>query len=280
MRNFRGFLVGAYGPFIHRAGAAALRVFRGLMALGRFRQEQAWRVDRLRNLLKVTCHDLSAPVQVISAHAELAEKGGPADWNAVKKAVIEQQRIIDFVQRDSGLLGTRGSRAAVPVRMAEVCEIVRFLFDGRAQAKGVVLELPRPEDLKEVFVLAQEVPLVHSVIGNAISNAIKFTESGGRVSLRVQVDDTDVVISVEDTGVGIPLWLQRKIRSSAAAAAGLHRLGTRGELGSGQGLSLMRYFSASFGGAVSWKSSTREDGEERSGTVVQIKLRRGFGGAC
>lgn len=49
------------------------------------------------------------------------------------------------------------------------------------------------------------------VIANLLGNAAKFTETGGRVTVRARVEDSQAVVSVEDTGRGIPLEEQERI---------------------------------------------------------------------
>jgi CheY-like chemotaxis protein len=93
-----------------------------------------------------------------------------------------------------------------------------------------------------------------------LQNAVKFTEDGGRIALRVAREGGDVVISVTDTGVGIPLEM----------LSGVFELFTqsdRGHGGLGIGLALVRRLAELHGGSV----TAHSDGPGR-GTTVVVRL--------
>ena len=63
---------------------------------------------------------------------------------------------------------------------------------------------------RQVFVHADKVRLAQAV-GNLLSNAAKYTEPGGKVSLIAELDGGDVLIKVKDTGIGIPTYMLTRI---------------------------------------------------------------------
>ena len=85
-----------------------------------------------------------------------------------------------------------------------VCELVRNLvplFRGESERKNIALSFECDPDIPQVSIDRQQ---FRRVVDNLISNAIKFTPSGGRVSVSVQVEEDSVCFHVEDTGPGIP----------------------------------------------------------------------------
>ena len=98
------------------------------------------------------------------------------------------------------------------------------------------------------------------VIENLLDNAVKFTPSGGSVSLDVVRADTSVVLTVADTGVGIPAAEQDKVFSR------FHRARNAAAFpGSGLGLAIVRASVERFGGSVSFESS-------ETGTKFEVRL--------
>ncbi len=89
--------------------------------------------------------------------------------------------------------------------------LTKHLFEGlRAQAEIRKIKLNLALDSK--------LPMVHydamqmeRVIGNLLSNALKFTQPGGRISVSTGVNDNEIFLKVNDTGVGIPPEEQKNI---------------------------------------------------------------------
>ncbi|MFZ6012772.1 MAG: sensor histidine kinase, partial [Bacteroidota bacterium] len=97
---------------------------------------------------------------------------------------------------------------------------------------------------------------VNTVVRNLISNAIKFTPEGGRITLNVQQTATDVQVSVADTGVGMtPEILQKLFRIDTKHTT----KGTANEKGTGLGLILCKEFIEKNGGRI-WVESKLEKG--------------------
>jgi signal transduction histidine kinase len=97
----------------------------------------------------------------------------------------------------------------------------------------------------------QDAGKVQQILSNLLSNAIKFTPEGGRVVLRAETDDDDLVLTVNDTGVGIAPEDQdlvfEKFRQAASPM-------TREHQGTGLGLSIVRELSKLLGGDVTLQS--------------------------
>jgi len=96
---------------------------------------------------------------------------------------------------------------------------------------------------------------------NLISNAIKFTEPGGKITLRAEKTEMGLEIAVEDTGLGIPENIQDKIFERFSKGDTTHE-----NAGAGLGLSLVRSFIELHGGKVQLKSI------EGAGTTVTCML--------
>jgi signal transduction histidine kinase len=86
------------------------------------------------------------------------------------------------------------------VDLAALCEWSGATVRVTAEASGSVLTLERPEGPVEVSGSALE---LGRVVDNLVGNAVKYTPSGGTISVAVRPEGDDVVLSVRDDGVGI-----------------------------------------------------------------------------
>lgn len=120
----------------------------------------------------------------------------------------------------------------------------------------------------DVPVLLQDLGKLEQILNNLLSNAIKFTPEGGRVRVRASQRMQNLVLVVEDTGVGIPLEDQERIFEKfrqGTSTAGGHDPLTREFEGTGLGLSITRELSKLLGGGIGLQS---EFGKGSRFTVV------------
>ncbi len=103
----------------------------------------------------------------------------------------------------------------------------------------------------------------HSIIRNVISNAIKFTGAGGNVTLKTEIVNDSVVISISDNGIGMT---EDKLEKIMKADTLVSTAGTNNELGSGLGLVIVRDFVKKNNGKFNIAS------EPGKGTTVTIVL--------
>ena len=105
--------------------------------------------------------------------------------------------------------------------------------------------------------------MMQTTILNVLSNAVKFTETGGTVEISARADERAIEITVSDTGVGIPPnYLERLFRIDERSK----RRGTNNETGTGLGLILCKEFIERHGGSI------RVESEAGKGTTVRMTL--------
>ncbi len=102
-----------------------------------------------------------------------------------------------------------------------------------------------------------------SAVANLVDNAAKYSEPGGTVTVTVAVEEPDVVISVADTGVGIPT---RDLERIFERFYRVDRARSRATGGTGLGLSIVRHVAANHGGTV------RVSSVEGEGSVFSLVL--------
>jgi two-component system sensor histidine kinase VicK len=101
------------------------------------------------------------------------------------------------------------------------------------------------------------------VINNLISNALKFTPKGGSININLEEKDKSVVISISDTGIGIPKAFHNTLFEKFTNA---RRRGLKGEVTTGLGMSIIKTIVEWHGGSI-WFNS-----EENVGTTFSIEI--------
>ncbi len=135
-----------------------------------------------------------------------------------------------------------------PVDPRTLCEQAAALYRVQAEKKSVEVRVETPEPTPLVY---QDAGKLNQILNNLISNAIKFTPEGGRVTVRAEVTGDRFVLTVSDTGVGIAPEEQELVFDKFRQASNPL---TREQGGSGLGLSIVREMAKLLGGDVTLRS--------------------------
>ncbi len=146
-------------------------------------------------------HELRTPVNGLLARIEAAQDGilaGPENLEAMHEEALRLARLLDDLARladaeQPGLLLEKH-----PLDLGEVARAVGESFAPRFADAGIGFRL----EARSVFVEGNSDRL-DQVVSNLLSNALRYTESGGSVSLRVDRAGDDAILEVADTGIGI-----------------------------------------------------------------------------
>jgi signal transduction histidine kinase len=149
------------------------------------------------------------------------------------------------------------------VPLADALDAADAFIAPQARAVGLAYEYHRPSGT--VTVRADRERL-EQVVLNLLSNAMKFTPTGGRVTLDCAIRGGDVVVRVRDTGRGIPAELHTTIFEPFTQVDGSY---TRAVGGAGLGLAISRELSRAMGAEL-----TVESAPER-GSTFALRLERG-----
>lgn len=182
-------------------------------------------------------HELRTPLSNIRGWLEAAQDGvadpDPAFIASLHEEAVQLQHIIDdlqdLAQADAGALRLHPE----PVRIEDLLNQVAAAHQARAETAGVALTvLPAPPNRPVPELTADPVRL-RQAIGNLVSNAVRHTPSGGKVTLRPYGSESGeaVLVDVTDTGSGIPpedlghvfdrFWRGEKSRSRRTGGSGL-----------------------------------------------------------
>jgi signal transduction histidine kinase len=224
-------------------------------------QEQYKMLDQLNNvknqLFSVISHDVRSPLNSIKGALELFEKG----YLEAEEVKEMAGRLKVKVQNTSALLDNllQWSRSqmegikvnSVKVDLQKIAEQNFQLYAPIAEEKGVVLE----NHINEPVHAFADPEMIMTVVRNLLGNAVKFTESNGRVSLHAENQQDHIIFSVKDSGVGMTTEQSKMIFNENH----LSTPGTNLEIGTGLGLLLCKEFVDKNGGRI-WVESKIKKG--------------------
>lgn len=221
-----------------------------------------------RGVIRTVSHQLKTPLTSIRMviHLLLEEKVGYLTEKQVELLLAAREDsdrlhnilndLIDISRIESGGVPMEFRAVSAHTMAVEALEP----FRRAAQDQGVTLSVEMPGDLSEVW--ADMTRVVH-VFGNLLSNALKYTPAGGKVTLAARADEALVHFSVADTGKGIPgKYLPRIFEQFFRVPD--QETGT----GAGLGLAIAKEIVEAHGGTVSVES------EEGKGSIFTFTLRR------
>lgn len=204
-------------------------------------------------------HELRTPLFVITGNAELILDPalGSVPRKELKKIVASIKNagdyvsdlvneILDFKRLEAGRMKTEIRK----VDLGEILEDATASARSLAQLAGLEFLTDLPPSLPAVNADSSH---VKKILNNLVSNAVKYTASGGTVRLSASVSDGSVELSVTDTGVGIPRAVGQKIFEPFYRVES--NAPQRGEASSGLGLTVTRQLVETQGGRIWYRSS-------------------------
>ncbi|GAB2444918.1 hypothetical protein GCM10027062_26710 [Nocardioides hungaricus] len=232
-------------------------------------------VERLREVDQVkdafvssVSHELRTPITSILGYTEMLEEGayGPLaaeQLDAVRRLGANSSRLLSLIDDLLTLSRVQEDGLGFANRVVDLRKIV---------AAGTTVVAPTLEQRElELTVDLPDEPIpflgdrdmLERVVINLVGNAVKFTPEGGRVGVTLATESDDAVLTVSDTGIGIPREEQERLfsrffRSSLAQQQAIP--------GSGLGLSIAHAIVEQHGGSMSVESALGE------GTTFRVRL--------
>ncbi len=221
-----------------------------------------------RNLTADVAHELRTPLHVIQGNLEGILDGVYEPTPEQISSTLEETRLLARLVDDLQTLSL-AEAGQLPLHPVE-CSVSDLLadtatsFSGQSASQGVDLEVDLPVEAQNLDVFADPDRLAQ-VLGNLVSNALRYTPQGGKITLGAQPIPEGVRLRVTDTGSGIPpgdlpyifdrFWRADRSRARTAGA------------GSGLGLAIAKQIVRAHGGTITAESKPGQ------GTTFLIDLK-------
>jgi len=213
-----------------------------------------------KEMLHILCHDLANPFSSVLGVLDIIDKDSFEEYVPLLKksaehgmgviTLIRQMRKLDEKPLDLEILSLVDT-------LNESLSMLSLKFKN----KEINLKLMLDESLT---VLAERTSLINSVFNNILTNAVKFSHSGGIIEISSSLNGNNVMLSFLDYGIGIP---EEMLKTIFDVNQNISRTGTSGEEGTGFGMPLVRKFMLAYGGDISINS----DGKTGSEILLTFK---------
>jgi len=250
--------------------------FRIIIKRGLERKKLAQEAEMLRsekklieeNFITMVSHQLRSPLVAILQYFEVLLGGMVGDIQSEQRAMIlkAQNRLekllelindwLDVARMNSGTIVEKRQ----PILLRDILKKLVEFMRPTAEENGIQLHLQPPGGQDSVM---GDPESLEQVFTNLISNAIKYNRPEGSVTISTKEEDTHIVVTVSDTGMGIP---EEHLPFIFDQFYRVHRTENQRNKGSGLGLTIAKKIVEAHEGAIEVSS------EEGIGSVFTVRL--------
>lgn len=215
-------------------------------------------------ILRAVAHDLRGPVATIAMLSDLIlyEEDAASRAEMVEFVKTSCNNSLELITEilEAADQSKRKEHEKESVSINALIKSSVDLLQLKASEKNQVIQTELPK--QDLFLMVNQ-KKIKRVLANLITNAIKFSDRGATIKIKLAKDLEGAVLTVEDTGIGIPADIQDKIFDMFTEA---RRKGTAGELPYGLGLSICKQIVEAHNGNIWFESKQGE------GTSFYVKL--------
>jgi signal transduction histidine kinase len=219
--------------------------------------EEANKYNKLKSqICSMVSHELKTPLNIILGSIQLIEKYQVNKPNCIQCCpfyrylnAMKQNcyRLIRLIDNFVDLNRIEGGFLNINLKNTDIIKVVEDITLSIVEyTNSKSIDLIFDTEIEEKSI-ACDVEKLERIMLNLLSNAIKFTESGGSIEVNISEYEESLIISVKDTGTGIPIHMKDKIFETFTQVDHLYR---RKAEGSGIGLSIVKSFVEMHGGKV------------------------------
>ena len=252
-----------------------LSIFRDVSARKKYElelreaKEKAEEMNRIKsNFFSNMSHELRTPLSGILGFSEimLGELEESENKQMINAISLNGQRLLETLNKILQIAKIESVKPDVLIEKIEICQFIKNLlkdYDGILISKGLSLKI---NCIQENLFINTDKELLHIILNNLISNAIKFTPKGyiNIICKRIKKNEKDIVaIEVIDTGIGIkPKEINLIFEEFRQASEGL----SRHYEGTGLGLTIVKKYTELLSGTISVES------EPRKGSTFRVEF--------
>lgn len=221
-----------------------------------------YEVDKMKSdFISLASHQLRTPLSAIKTYAHMLLDGfmGPMtkpQIKSLKTIVSATNRMNETISTLLNITRIESGSIAVTRKTVSVNQVVEEVINEHRLAaldKNITTSIEKPKDIVKII---SDGAVLKEIISNLVSNGIKYTPTGGDVTVGIKTEGNQVIISVKDTGVGIPKESRQSVFTKFFRAENVVRQETSG---TGLGLYLVKGLVTELGGEV-WYDSIEDKG--------------------
>ena len=221
-------------------------------------EEQTKRLSAIGQTAGMIGHDIRNPLQTITnelflAQQAIAEVSKDVDMEGAQESINNIQEQVEYINKIVSDLQDYASRLMPELKNEQLSDIV----------SGIIQTITLPKDIKIVINISEKIFLktdhvfIRRILTNLVYNAIQAMPNGGTLQIITSQKEKQAVISVSDSGKGIPDEIKPKIFSP---------LFTTKAKGQGLGLAVVKRLVEALDGQITFESQVAK------GTTFTIKL--------
>ncbi len=219
------------------------------------------------DFLSTISHELKTPLTSVIMGTSLLENGNIGNLNEKQKNIVDaikedSDRLSNLVNNLLELSRIESGKAIFNIKPHTIINIINDsirTLQEQINSKGIILETSFDEQLPSIRVDGEKITWV---MNNLLSNALKYTASGDIIRISAKEQSGSIIVSIKDTGIGIPPEYQKKIFDKFVQVKG-QDLEVRG---TGLGLAIVKEIVNIHGGEI-WCESIPEIGSTFSFTL-------------
>lgn len=231
-------------------------------------------VEKNETLLRILFHDLANPMQTVKTASKKLRRLDSIEDCEKYAQMIERstERILETLENVRKLRAIKDKKLIydiAPHSLTTCLKKVEEMFMDKLREKQIQLKIVGVKG--DLTFSIDESFFIHQIMGNILSNAIKFSSPNSEVQINFWEDGEKVYIKIRDFGIGIPSEIMSNIFHTSSH---ISRKGTLGEIGTGYGLNLAKSFVEEFHGELrissQVKSNITNSDQSESGTTVTL----------
>jgi PAS domain S-box-containing protein len=227
-------------------------------------------IERMKTeFVSISAHQLRTPLSAIKWTLKMLLEGDLGEITSEQRNFIEKtyqsnERMIALINDLLNVTRIEEGRYLYKPTLSSIESIVESVINSyreEIEKRNIKLELKKPK--KKIPKVMVDVEKIELAFQNLLDNAVRYTPPGGEVIVSLTQDKEETIVSIKDTGVGIPEDQQKRVFSKFFRGANVIRMETEG---SGLGLFISKNIIEAHGGQVWFKS------KERKGTTFYFSL--------
>ena len=225
-------------------------------------KEKSENANKLKSIfISNVSHDLRSPLNSIIGFSNILLKDKTLHRGAVKYINIIKESSVNILEMLNDILDiTKLENNKISIKKTNILVyllLMEIFEQNILQAQEKHLELSLDYKIDKKFQILSDELRIKQIITNLVTNAIKYTQKG-YVKISCNIDKGNLIISVKDSGAGIPKDKQKYIFERFYQ---IERSNERQLKGAGLGLSISKLLSEKLGGSLSFKSTENESSE-------------------